>query len=105
MMSDYASPVAAPAQIGMSVSSGRDVPPVMQSAAHLDAAIDGLHNTLNNLDERLRPILSQPVPEPENIVGKLDDARSDHAQHLEQLACRIDTAIDRVHRMLSRLEV
>lgn len=73
----------------------------------LEKNIGALHDTITQLEERIRPVLTPPA-NPENDSNSTETVRPAERSPLsEQLAAnnyRISTAIKRLHKLMDKLE-
>lgn len=94
--------------VGSRLGQTRDVPqqpsPVQLSQSSLDSQIKALHESLNTLEDRLRPVLAQ-VPEGKGNPNNGAPIASSVAARIAQSADSVADATQRVMRLLDRLEV
>lgn len=88
----------------------RDLPPVTRAAAHLGRNLDGLRGHLQELERRLRPVLTQAGPQPETVDPRgvapgVDGQGSDLGHTLHGYCATVDDASALLAGLLQRLEI
>ncbi len=96
----------APAILGAAQNVPVPASVIAAVATQLDARLSLLHTRLNELDARLDPILAPNAPPAaQQSGGTAPMPGSPHAMYLANLSAGLSAAIDRVERVLGRLEL
>jgi len=81
-------------------------PPVPQALACLDERIETLSKLLSELDEKLRPVSTSPLPETHGVAGaQLAKGNSEFARRVYDSRDRVDNLVNCVQRMIQNLEI
>lgn len=81
-------------------------PPVPQALACLDERIETLSKLLSELDEKLRPVSTSPLPDTVGLASaQLANGNSEFARRVYDSRDRVDNLVNRIQRMITNLEI
>jgi len=78
---------------------------VSREMAILEKEIVGLQESCSSLEERLSPILRNPIPKEKDEEVKVAQPKVAHAKHIELASTEIADCVYRLRDILDRLEL